>query len=72
MPGNYAWQILFVGFVIKFLNVLWEIIGEHGINLIFVAIGYSGVIIPTFELQHSESFFKLLYFLFDGSFSMLK
>ena len=72
MPGNYAWQILFVGFVIKFLNVLWEIIGEHGINFIFVAISYSGVIIPTFEFQHGESFFKLFDFLFDGSFSMLK
>lgn len=72
MPGSYAWQILFVSFVIKFLNVLWEIIGEHGINFIFVAISYSGVIIPTFEFQHGESFFKLFDFLFDGSFSMLK
>ena len=72
MPGNYAWQILFVGFVIKFLNVFREIIGDHSINLIFIAIRDGGVIIPSFEFQHGESFFKLFYFFFDGSLSMFK
>ena len=72
MPGSYAWQILFVSFVIKFLNVLWKIIGEHGINFIFVAISYGGVIIPTFEFQHGKRFFKLFNFFLDGSLSMFK
>jgi hypothetical protein len=61
-----------MGFVVKLLNFLWEIIREHYINFIFVAISYSGVIIPAFEFQHGKSFFKLFDFLFDGSLSMLK
>lgn len=33
MPGTYAWQILFEGFVIKYLNIFWKIIGEHCMNV---------------------------------------
>ena len=68
----YFCCLLFVWNIVKFLNLFRELVRQHGIDAIFIAVFYRGLVVPAFKLEQGKGFLHGFDLIFHGSFSGLE